>query len=171
MSREAIDAERRARLTLERRLGELESRVRGMWVFPATVTGSQYKQLRVGAGNTLATIDSVTYYGLKRASTLTAVPTLAPASISTTYSDGLSAAYDLGGNPIARTSGTLVWITAAGGITTQNPDGGSDIISSNLYRFQIPENRLFFALDYFMVPVSGSPGTYAKVYVPAVVSA
>ena len=171
MSREAIEAERRARMSLERKLGELESRVRGMWVFPATVQATVYRQLRIGAGNTLATIDSVTYLGLKRGSTLASVPTSTPAAIKTTCADGLSAAYDLGSNPIARTSSTLVWITAAGTITIQDPSGGADTTTGNFYRFQIPENRLIFALDFFMVPVSGSPGVYAKVYVPAVVSA
>jgi hypothetical protein len=139
-------------------------------ILPSPTVTQQYKQLRVGAGNTLATIDGVTFLGLKRANTLTSVPTPIPASITTACADGLSAAYDLGSNPIARRSSTLVWITAARIVTIQNPAGGSDTTAVNDYRFQIPENRLFFALDSFLVPVAGSPGVYAKVYIPAVVA-
>jgi hypothetical protein len=156
---------------LQARVQRLEADLMRRPIILPTPIGTQYKQLRIGAGNTLATIDSVTYLGLKRGSTLASVPTSTPAAINTACADGLSAAYDLGSNPIARTSSTLVWITAAGTITIQNPAGGSDTTAANLYRFQIPENRLIFALDFFMVPVSGSPGVYAKVYVPAVVSA
>lgn len=170
MSREAIDAERRARLTLERRLGELESRVRGMWVFPASIAETGYAQLYVGSGNTLATLDGVTYKGVKRASSVTSVPSATPSSISTSYSDGLTAAYNYGSNPNA-TSGPLAWLASCASLTVKNPAGsGSDVVISTLASPQMREGTLIASVSSYLVPVSGSPGAYARVYVPYLVS-
>jgi hypothetical protein len=170
MSLEAIGAERRARMTLERRIGEIESRIRGLWVFPTNIpTGTVYRQLLVGSGNTLGTIDSTTYKGLKRASALTSVPSAVPTAIGTAYSDGLTAVYDLGSNPTA-TTGTLAWLTSASDVTAKDPGGGADIVIPNAASFQLREGQLILALSSYKVPISGAPGTYATVYVPAIVA-
>jgi hypothetical protein len=136
-------------------------------ILPAPV-GSRFRTLLVGSGNTLATIGATTVKGLKRASTLTSVPTLAPTAIGATYADGLTAAYDLGMNPTA-TSGPLVWLTSAFTITIKNPSGGADTTVSNVLQFQVSETSPILSLSSFQVPCT--TGGYAAVYVPYVVGA
>lgn len=96
MSMEAINAERRARMGMERRLGIMESRAMGQWLFPMTLPEAQIYRLRIGQGNTLATSGGVTFKGVKQQglSAITSVPTASP-TISGAYADGLTGAYSL----------------------------------------------------------------------------
>lgn len=171
MTQEALNAERRARLALEQRVGELQSRVRQQWAYP-NQSGYPlvYRQIYIGSSNTLATIDGVDYKGLKAAFSLTSVPSLTPTSISATYADGLSAAYDLGDNPNAGT-GPLVWVSAAAIITIKNPSGGADTTVLNTFQRQMVSGTVGLSSASYQVPVSASPGVYATVYCISIVGA
>lgn len=135
-------------------------------ILASPVYGVAYRQLLIGGGNTLATIAGSDKKGLKRAATLTAVPTTIPTGIDTTYPDGLCAAYDLGTNP-SSVAGTLVWATSASAVTVKNPAGGADVINTNSFDFQISEGSLVLCLGSFEVPCTA--GGYATVYVPRIV--
>lgn len=155
---------------LKARLVVIENELRRRPVISPLLIISPYTQLIVGSGNVLGTLDGITYKGVKRASPITSVPTMAPASISTTYADGLTAAYNLGTDPNAIT-GPLAWLCAAGSLTVKNPAGsGSDVVIGPLASPQMKEGTLVASISAFQVPVSGSPGTYAMVYVPTIVS-
>lgn len=158
---------------LQKRADRAEERGQNVPVVPqkpgaAAAPATVYRQLLIGSGNTLATIAALTIKGLKRASTLTSVPTLVPTSITATYPDGLTAAYDLGTDPSV-TTGPLVWVTSAATITIKNPAGGADTTASNLLRFQIAKDSLILSLSSYQVPCAA--GGYATVYVPYVVGA
>lgn len=170
MSQEALNAERRARMALERRVAEMESRVRGMWVFSNSNPWFSYRQLIVGRGNSLGTLDGVTYYGVKRGSLLATVPSATPAAIDTACADGLTAAYDLGVDT-NNVTGPLVWLSAASSLKTKNPDGvGADITVTPLITAQMKDGTLIASASSYQVPISGSPGVYANVYVPYLVT-
>ena len=156
MTDPALEALARRVRDLERQLEQIPARVAN----PQTV----YRNLLMGRGNTLATFGSDVRYGLRTAASLTAVPTAAPIA-GTAYANGLAYAVDRGNGFIPSETGALVWITAAGSVTTDNGAVGT-VVRPNAAQYVIPEGTPILAVASFLVPVTGAPGTFAVVYQP-----
>ena len=62
-----------------------------------------------------------------------------------------------------------MWLTGASDLTVKDPGGGPDLVVSNIASFQLRDDQQILVISSYSVPISGAPGTYARVYTPAIV--
>ena len=149
---------------LQRRLVDAERRLDRVPARWAQAAAPQVYYLACGRGNFLAALGGSNYYGLKRpGASATAVPTLSPSTVSGALPDGLSA------GQIYQDDGTssAVWI---GVRLLPGVWSGASIIAGSVafddWTGTLTQDTPFLSRRVASVPVTGSPGAYAKVYNP-----
>jgi len=145
------------RARFDRMAAELVALRRDVRLTPARWAGPAIPPfvLSVGQGNTLITIGSGTYKGLKYPSAdVTTVPSAAPAAIDTACPDGISPAYLISNGGAL----SLVWIG-----TRLKPGSAAAVVEmAGSFVASTP----VICRSTVSMPISGAPTTFATVYVP-----